>query len=327
MPIMTAGQRLDHYEVVAHLGHGAFSETYAARDDRNGRLVVLKCPEPALLGDPSTFERFRREIAIGRLLDHPNIQRVLDGGETQSVPYLVLEYVEGERLRDVLDRQGRLSPGDAAGYARQLGSALTYAHERKVYHRDLKPENVLIAPSHCLKIIDFGIAYLAGARRLTWRWLSSAVGTPDYMAPEQIQGGRGDARTDIYALGAILYEMLAGRPPFQGDNVLAIMNQHLRRSPLRPSQWNHEIPPGLDGLVLTCLRKRPEERYQSAETLVRDLDRYQQLQASDFNLGPETGVYADHPNRTLVLLVTGLAAGVIAVCALLILVSYFLIHR
>ena len=327
MQTLTAGQWVDHYEIIAHLGGGAFSEAYEARDGRDGRLVVLKCPDPALLGDQAAFERFRREIAIGRLLDHPNIQRALDGGETRSVPYLVLEYVDGERLRDFLEREGPLAPAEAAGYARQLAGALEYAHARQVYHRDLKPENVLITPEHGLKIIDFGIALMAGARRLTWRWLSTAVGTPDYMSPEQIQGGRGDARTDIYALGAMLYEMLTGRPPFQGDNALSIMNQQLSATPPPPSLLNRAVPAGLDGIVQKAMRKDPSERYQSAASLRADLDRYEQLRRQDFQFGDERAAEPAHPNRSLALFVSALAVGFIAIAALVLILSYLGTHH
>lgn len=324
---MTAGQRIDNYEIIRPLGHGAFSETYEARDVRSGRNVVLKCPDPALLGDQSAFERFRRELQIGRLLDHPHIQRALDGGETRSVPYLVLEYIDGQRFRDYLENRGQLDPEEAIGFARQLASALAYAHAQHVHHRDLKPENILVTPEGDLKVIDFGIAYLAGARRLTWRWLSTAVGTPDYMAPEQIQGGRGDARTDIYALGAILYEMLAGQPPFGGDNALAVMNQHLCARPPAPSRFNSAVPPGLDGIVLRCLRKDPTQRYQSANELLRDLGRYQSLRIDDFDLSAESGVQAPNPNRSLVILVAALSGGFLIFAALLLVLVSLLAHR
>lgn len=327
METLTAGQRLDHYEIVAHLGRGAFSEVYQARDERNGRLVVLKCPDPALLGDQATFERFRREIAIGRLLAHPNIQQALDGGETRSVPYLVLEYVEGERFRDYLEQHGRLPPAVAVGFARQIARALEYAHAQGIFHRDLKPENVLITPDGQLKIIDFGIAYLAGARRLTWRWLSTTVGTPDYMSPEQVQGGRGDARSDIYALGIMLYEMLAGRPPYRGDNAFAVMEQHLNGRAAPPSRLNHAVPPGLDGIVLKAIRKDPAERYRSAAEMLADLDRYQYLSLADFKLGEERAVEPNHPNRALAILITALAVGFVAISAAVVFLSYFLSHH
>lgn len=327
MDTLTAGQQLDHYEIVQRLGHGAFSETYEARDKRDGRLVVLKCADPALLGDQAAFERFRRELAIGRLLKHPHIQHALDGGETRTVPYLVLEYVDGERFRDFLERRGRLPAAEAVGYIRQLAEALVYAHSLQVYHRDLKPENVLITPDGDLKIIDFGIAYMAGARRLTWRWLSTTVGTPDYMAPEQVQGGRGDARTDIYALGAMLFEMLTGRAPFQGDNALAVMNQHLSATPQRPSKINSSVPSGIDGIVLKALRKDPPQRYPSAAALIEDLDRYEKLRFEDFALSPESAVGAANPNRSLAILIAGLSLGFVGLAALILLLAFALSHH
>jgi serine/threonine-protein kinase len=327
METLTAGQHLDHYEIISELGRGAFSSVYEARDERDGRHVVLKCPDPALLGDQAIFERFRREIAIGRLLDHPNIQRALDGGESRSVPYLVLEYVDGQSFRSFLGRGRRLSPEEAVGYAKQIASALAYAHERHIYHRDLKPENILITPDGQLKIIDFGIAYLQGARRLTWKWLSNTVGTPDYMSPEQIQGGRGDARTDLYALGAILYEMLAGRPPYQGDNAFAVMDQHLNAKPAPPSRHNHAVPPGLDGIVLRAIRKDPMERYQSAEQMLADLDRYQSLSLDNFHLGAERTVEPNHPNRALAILIAGLALGFVGLSSAIIVISYLASHH
>jgi len=324
---LTAGQRIDHFEIVDHLGHGAFSEVYEARDERTDDLVVLKCPNPALLGDQALFERFRREIAIGRMLVHPNIQRALDGGESRSVPYLVLEYVPGQRFRDYLEKQGRLNPDVAVGFATQLASALEYAHEQRIYHRDLKPENVLITPDGQLKIIDFGIAYLEGARRLTWRWLSTTVGTPDYMSPEQVQGGRGDARSDLYALGIMLYEMVAGRPPYAGDNAFAVMEGHLSGKPSLPSRFNHSVPSGLDGIILKAIRKDPLERYQSAGEMLGDLGRYKQLNLADFHLGEERPLTPTNGNRAMALLIASILGGFLGFCALVLAVSYVVAHH
>lgn len=324
---LTAGEKLDHYTIVASLGQGAFSTAYEARDDRDGRLVVLKCPNPVLLGDATALDRFRREMAIGRRLKHPNIQEALDGGEARSAAYLVLEFVEGESFRTFLRRRGKLPANEARGYAQQLLSALDYAHARQVVHRDLKPENVLITPAGQLKVIDFGIAYMAGSRRLTWRWAGNTLGTPDYMAPEQVQGRRGDARSDVYSAGAMLYEMLAGRPPFEGDDALAVMNQHLTATPRPPSRYNSYIPPGLDGVVLKALRKDPGERYTSAVAFAADLERCQSLGAADFNLPPERPMQPAHPNRLLALLAACLAFGFIGVSAAIVGITYLASHH
>jgi eukaryotic-like serine/threonine-protein kinase len=322
-----AGERLDHYEILSELGHGAFSSVYEARDERDGKRVVLKCPNVALLGDQANFERFRREMQIGRLLDHPNIQRAVDPGENRSVPYMVFEYVDGRSFRDYLGRGRKLEPEVAVGFAKQLASALAYAHGHRIHHRDLKPENVLITSDGQLKVIDFGIAYLQGARRLTWKWLSNTVGTPDYMSPEQIQGGRGDARTDLYALGIMLYEMLAGRTPYRGDNAFAVMDQHLNGKPQPPSHFNSAVPSGLDGIVLKLIRKDPLERYQSGEELLADLDRYESLRIEDFHLGEERTVDPGHPNRNLAVLIAGMTAGFIGICSAIVFVYYLVIHH
>lgn len=327
MEARAAGQRLDHYEIISELGRGAFSAVYEARDERDGRRVVLKCPDVALLGDQATFERFRREMEIGRLLDHPNIQRAVDAAESRSVPYLVLEYVDGRSFRDYLSEHKRLAPDVAAGFAKQIASALDYAHAHRIYHRDLKPENMLITPEGQLKIIDFGIAYLQGARRLTWKWLSNSVGTPDYMSPEQIQGGRGDSRSDLYALGIMLYEMLAGRTPYEGDNAFAVMDQHLNAKPQPPSRYNSAVPSGLDGIVLKAIRKDPLERYQTAADMLADLDRYQSLTLEDFHLGEERTVAPSHPNRMLALMIAGMTAGFVGICTAIVLIYYVIIHH
>jgi eukaryotic-like serine/threonine-protein kinase len=324
---LAEGATLDHYRILANLGQGAFSTAYEARDERNGRVVVLKCPNPVLLGDTTALDRFRREMAIGRRLKHPNIMEALDDGQSRSAPYLVVEYVDGESFASLLRRRGRLSPEEAAGYTRQILAALEYAHGQRVYHRDLKPSNMLVDTSGRLKIIDFGIAYMAGVRRLTWRWAGSALGTPDYMSPEQIQGRRGDNRSDLYATGAILYEMLTGSPPFDGNDIAAVMKQHLEASPSKPSRYNGRVPSGLDGIVLKALRKNPEERYQSAAEFAADLDRYGTLQLGDFNLPPERALEGPHPDRLLAIVAAGLAGGFVALSAAILAISHLLSHH
>jgi len=324
---LTDGAKLDHYTILANLGQGAFSTAYKAQDERNGRVVVLKVPNPVLLGDTTSLDRFRREMAIGRRLTHPHIMQALDGGESRSAAYMVVELIDGESFGAFLRRAVRLAPDQAIGYARQILSALEYAHGERVYHRDLKPSNMLIDKAGQLKIIDFGIAYMAGMRRLTWRWAGSTLGTPDYMAPEQIQGRRGDARSDIYAMGAILYEMLAGQPPFDGKDITEVMHQHLTASPVPPSRYNKRVPSGLDGIVLKALRKSPEERYQSAAAFAADLDRYCSLQLADFNFSPEQPLDSAHPDRLLAIFAASLAAGFLGISATIVGVSYLISHH
>jgi eukaryotic-like serine/threonine-protein kinase len=268
------GQTLNgRYEILEGLGQGGMSEAYKARDRSSGQLVVLKIPFGSIIGDPATFSRYQRELEIGRRLNHPNIQHLIDQGRIDggAAPYLVLEYVDGVLLRDYLAERGRLPIEEALDIAVQLVDALQYCHEHGVVHRDLKPENVLIAPDGKVKLVDFGIALLRGARRLTFRRLSSGVGTPDYMAPEQVQGDRGDARTDMYAVGVMLYEMLTGEVPYQGDSPLAVMSQRVTTDAPLLRRALPGVPPALEAVVWRALRRDPAERYQSMEALCRDL--------------------------------------------------------
>lgn len=272
------GETVGHYTVIRELGHGGMSQVYLARDDRLCRDVVLKFPNDDLMGDPATYERFQREIKIGSILDHPNIQKLYElAGDIETL-CLVLEYVPGETLRDALRHAAsqKTAPGQAEEWAlslgRQVGGALAYTHEHGVFHRDLKPENIIVTPDGVPKVMDFGIAFLEGSRRITWGALSSQVGTPDYMAPEQIKGQRGDDRTDIYALGMILYECVTGRLPYRGDNALAVMNQHVTVSPPPLHQFSPQVSPALEEIILKAIRRKPEARWASAKALVAALE-------------------------------------------------------
>jgi eukaryotic-like serine/threonine-protein kinase len=319
---LAAGQQLDHYTIIESLGQGAISTAYMARDDRNGRFVVLKCPNPVIIGDTTALDRFRREMAICRKLHHPNIQTAVDAGEKRSVLYLVLEYVEAKPLSDILSQRGKFDPQTTCDYALQLLSALEYAHAQFVFHRDLKPSNVLVTTEGQLKIIDFGIAYAAHTRRLTWQWAGSTLGTPNYMSPEQVQGKRGDARSDIYSLAAMMYEMLTGRPAFEGNDILEIMRQHLKKTPDSPSSRDRTIPEGMSGIVLKALRKKPEERYQTAAEMAADLRRYEHLTSSDFNFEPEAEMDEAHPDRLLVLIALSMALVFVLVAGAVVVASY-----
>lgn len=321
---LAPGNQIDRFTLIERLGQGAFSDVFLA-DDGTGKRVVLKVPHEGLMGDVNAFDRFRRELAIDTRLEHPGIQRSFDDERPRSRPYLVLEYVEGETLRALLSREGRLPIDRALDLARQLAAAMAYAHTHGVFHRDLKPENLLVTPDGRLVVTDFGVALMVGARRLTWRWLTSAVGTPDYMAPEQIQGKRGDARTDVYAIGVIIYEMLAGRVPWEGDNPLAIMSQHLS-APVPPLHGlNDQVPAPVEAIVRRCLRKDPAERYPDAGALLRDLEGWRDLDLAAFVFRPETPLTASS-HRGAWLLVGGIAAGFLGACTLLVVLYVILSH-
>ncbi len=318
------GTNLDGFEIKEVIGHGAFSDVYLAVDPE-GRQVVLKCPHDAIMGDTSTFDRFRRELEIAKKLDHPGIQHSYDLGAHRSRPYLVMEYVEGETLRGLLNREKRLPTARAIVLTQQLAEAMAYAHSQGVYHRDLKPENLLITPEGRLVVTDFGIALLSGARRLTWRWLTSTVGTPDYMAPEQIQGKRGDARTDIYAIGIMLYEMLAEHVPWEGDNPLAVMQQHLSAPLPDLHAINSSVLPPLEAIVRKCLRKDPHERYQDAGELLHDLKHWQDLDLSGFNFAAESSL-APPSDKGLYLVIAALSVGFLVAAAAATYLYYLLSH-
>ncbi len=239
-----AGDRLDQYELTELLARSGMASIFKAIDHKSGATVALKVPHLHLESDIAFFERFRREEQIGQKLVHPNIVRVLTP-ESKSRAYIVMEYAEGKSLRALLGERGRLPLDEALGIARQIGGALAYLHREGVVHRDLKPDNVLLAPDGQVKLLDFGIAMDAAARRLTWAGLSTPLGTPDYMAPEQVRGRRGDMRTDIYALGTMLYEMVTGELPFTASNAHALMRAKLNQDPRRL----REVDPGIDPKV------------------------------------------------------------------------------
>ncbi len=320
------GDVLDRFSIVEAIGHGAFSDVYLAEEPGGGR-VVIKVPHDALMGDVGAFDRFRREMEIVDRLDHPGIQRSFDMGEDRTRPYLVLEYVEGVTLREVERQAGRLPTPQAVDIATQLASAMAHAHAQGISHRDLKPENVLVTPEGRVVVTDFGIALMAGARRLTWRWLTSSLGTPDYMAPEQVEGKRGDARTDVYALGVILFEMLTGRVPWEGDNPLSVMAQHVN-APL-PSLLaiDPNIPAPLEAIVTKSLRKNPDQRYADAGELHADLERWQDLDVSRFQFGEDAVQRSIRDRGGLPLVVAGISLGFLAASALFVALFYLLAHH
>ena len=285
------GEFVYGYEIIEPLGTGAICQTYKAIGP-NGKFVTMKFPSLAMVGDASTYERFLREAKIGKQLVHPAIPRTIALFENCEAPCLILEFIEGQTLRSILADHAPFSLEEASWITRQLASALTYLHNHGVYHRDLKPENVLLDSTGRVHIIDFGIALLEGARRVTWRNLSDVLGTPDYISPEQIQGKRGDARSDLYALGIMFYEMMTGATPFSGDNPTEVMNSHLTTTPVPPSKLNPAIHPNIEAIIQKTIRKNPKERYQTAEEFLNDLKNYKELNISDFPRDKEkvTGV-------------------------------------
>ena len=320
------GAQIDHFEILKSLGEGAYAESYKALDKTTGETVVLKSPNPTLFADPAIFARFRREAQIARTLDHPGLARSLDHGEHRSDPYLVLEFIDGENFRRHV-RQGPVPADITLLWGRQLASILLYLHQHGIVHRDLKPENMIITADGNLKVIDFGTALLEGAKRLTWRHLSESLGTPDYMSPEQIQGGRGDPRSDIYAWGVMMYEFLTGRVPFGGDNWMAVMAGHLTKNPERIRKFNSSVPPALEAVVLKAMRRSPDSRYQDASQLLADLDHLDTLDLDSFDLSPEPpmgGMAALESTKRLWLFIAIVALSFIGIAAVIIVLAVLL---
>ncbi len=265
-----SGHVLDgRYRIECLLGEGGMGETYKATDLETNQVVVLKLPQIVTAGDISAFNRYRREIEIGGRLEHPGIQRLLSD---DHAPYMVLEYVEGETLRSYLHTHAPLALDEALRIVRQLAETLEYVHSQGVVHRDLKPENILIDGAGCITLADFGIALRLASRRLTFSHLSNAVGTPDYMAPEQVRGERGDARTDIYALGVLLYELLTGGVPYPAEDAVTAMQRKVLTEPPLVRRKRPELPEAIDAIVYRALRRKPEERYASMTALRYDLE-------------------------------------------------------
>ena len=267
--VYTSGSQIDHYEIIRQLGHGGMSRVYLACDAQDQQKVVLKFPNDELIGDIAVYERYKREAEIGNRVRHPHVQHLINPGEHHSDEYLVMEYIHGRSLREFLEEKHNqpLPVPEALRIALQLCDALVYCHEHGVFHRDIKPENVMVQDNGDIKIIDFGIALLEGARRVTWRGLTGMVGTPDYMSPEQLKGERGTAASDIYAVGIVLYEMLCGCTPFDGENVFAVMNQHITMDPPSILQFNPDLPHELATVVMKAIRRDPEKRFHSMQEM------------------------------------------------------------
>ena len=277
------GQVLDErFDITDLITRSGMSSVFKATDLKTGHPVALKVPHLTLEADPAFFSRFEREEEIGRALNHPSILKIVPvDPKERSRPYLVMEYLEGRTLDQAMQQTRPMPEPEALSIVSKLCDALDHLHGRGVVHRDLKPQNVMLCSDGSLRIMDFGIAKAAASRRITFGGFSPTLGTPDYMAPEQVKGQRGDERTDIYSLGAILYEMLTGRLPFEGQNAYAVMNARLTGDPVAPRAHNPQIRPEVEEIVLHALARDPGDRYPSAAAMKTEVDAPEQVVVTD----------------------------------------------
>jgi eukaryotic-like serine/threonine-protein kinase len=305
MRSLQTGDKLDHYRIEELAAQSGMASIYRATDLRNDRSVAIKVPHLEVESDPLFFDRFKREDAIGKKLDHPGVTRVF-GDEDRSRLYMVMEWVNGRPLRHILTEQKKLPPERAVRITLGICAALEYIHDHGVVHRDLKPENVMLDADDRIKLIDFGIAGSAGMRRLTFARLTRTMGTPDYISPEQVRSKRGDARSDVYALGVMLYEMLTGEVPFHGPSPVAILNDRLLNHPVPPRELDPEISPQLQEIIYRAMERNPVNRYASAREFAHDLANPDSVGVADRGELRDWKVRRS-PRRRVVLLYIGLA--------------------
>ncbi|MFE2752430.1 Stk1 family PASTA domain-containing Ser/Thr kinase [Actinosynnema sp. NPDC059335] len=267
----------NRYELGETLGYGGMSEVHKGRDVRLGRDVAIKVLRADLARDTQFQERFRREAQNSAALNHPAIVAVYDTGETQTeygpLPYIVMEFVDGRTLRDIVKTQGPLSGKRAMEVMADVSAALDFSHRHGIVHRDVKPANVMITRSGAVKVMDFGIARAVHDGQAAVTQTAAVIGTAQYLSPEQARGEAVDGRSDVYASGCVLFELLTGEPPFTGDSPVAVAYQHVREDPKPPSALNPKVSPALDAIVLKAMAKGPANRYQSAAELRADLVR------------------------------------------------------
>src|ERR1700754_4911068 len=274
------------YRALRRLGAGGMAEVWCAEDEVLGRQVAVKLMGGRFAEDPEFHERFRREAQAAAGMQHPNIVAIYDRSEWDGTPYIAMELVDGKTLKELVVERGPLPPDVAVGLIEQVLRALGYAHKRGIVHRDIKPQNVLIDREGVAKVADFGIAR-AGNSQMTQT--GAIVGTVQYISPEQAQGLPVDLRTDLYSAGIVLYELLTGQVPFEGEAPVSIALKQVSERPVPPSQMRPGVPPALEAVVLRALEKDPARRFQSAEEFIAALEQARHAAARPIVMEPTPG--------------------------------------
>jgi serine/threonine-protein kinase len=294
----------NRYEIQREVAQGGMAEVYLAHDRLLDRPVALKALFPEYAREPSFVERFRREAQAAAGLNHSNIVGIYDWGQEAGTYFIVMEYVEGRALRDLIRSEGPLDPQQSAEIAAEIAAALGFAHRAGIVHRDVKPGNVLLTRDGNVKVTDFGIARAGTSDGLTQT--GSVMGTATYFSPEQAQGLAVDGRSDVYSLGVVLYEMVTGVVPFTGDSPVAVAYRHVREEPIPPTQRNPDVPADLEQIIMTALAKDPDQRYQTADDMRADLLRYRR--GRPLAAAPVTALVSEVPT-TAVAAVAGAGLG------------------
>ena len=274
------GDQLDQFAIDSVVATSGMATVFRAHDLNTGVQVAIKVPHPEIESDPALFDRFQREEVIGTKINHPGVMKVFPNPDRSQV-YMVMEWIEGRLLRQILNEEKKLPVERAVRLTVRICEALEHIHANGVVHRDLKPENIMVDADDRICLIEFGIAANAGSRRLTFANFSRNMGTPDYISPEQVRGKRGDARSDIYAVGVMLYEMLTGRVPFSGPNPFAVMNDRLLNQPVPPRTLEPSITPQLQEILYRALEREPKNRYHSAREFAHDLEHQGEVGVSE----------------------------------------------
>ncbi len=282
------GKRIDgRYEIIEIIGVGGMAVVYKAFDNIDHRIVAVKILKDEFLANEDFRRRFKNESKAIAVLSHPNIVKVFDVSYGNMMQYIVMEYVEGISLKEYIEQQGRINPREAIYYVTQILRALQHAHDKGIVHRDIKPQNIMLISDGTIKVTDFGIARFS--RSETRTMTDGAIGSVHYISPEQAKGSHTDAKTDLYSVGVMLYEMLTGTLPFQSDNAVSVALMQLQNDPVKPREINPDIPVGLEQIIIRAMQKNQSDRYQSASEILRDIEEYKRNPNIKFDYSYFTG--------------------------------------